>query len=229
VHGTETVLKLSSKKKKRVLITSSSEVYGKGPGGGPFDERADLVFGPTDRARWAYACSKAIDEFLALAYWKQKGVPATVVRLFNTVGPRQTGQYGMVIPNLVTQAVRGADMTVFGTGRQTRCFALVSEVVVAMADLLECAPSRGQVVNLGSDEEVSILQLARRIKAMTKSRSKIVLVPYEKAYEAGFEDMERRVPNLSRARRLIGYRPKATLDDILKSVIDHVRSLRPLP
>ena len=229
VHGTETVLKLCSKKKRRVIITSSSEVYGTGPGGGPFDERADLVFGSTDRARWAYACSKAIDEFLALAYWKQKGVPTTIVRLFNTVGARQTGQYGMVIPNLVTQALRGADMTVFGTGRQTRCFAQVSEVVVAMADLLECKPSWGQVVNIGSDEEVSILQLAKRIKAMTRSRSKIVLVPYEKAYEAGFEDMDRRVPNLSRARKLVGYRPKATLDDILKSVIEHIRAQRPVP
>jgi UDP-glucose 4-epimerase len=135
----------------------------------------------------------------------------------------------MVIPNLVAQALRGDDMTVFGTGRQTRCFAQVSEVVVAMADLLECKPSWGQVVNIGSDEEVSILQLAKRIKAMTRSRSKIVLVPYEKAYEAGFEDMERRVPNLSRARKLVGYRPKATLDDILKSVIEHLKAQRPAP
>ncbi|PYT16890.1 MAG: nucleoside-diphosphate sugar epimerase [Acidobacteria bacterium] len=227
VHGTEMVLKLSSKKKRRVIVASTSEVYGKGPGGGPFSEGADLVFGATDRARWAYACSKAIDEFLALAYWRQKAVPTTVVRLFNTVGPRQTGQYGMVVPSLVTQAIRGDDMTVYGTGRQTRCFALVSEVVVAMTDLLECKPSLGKVVNLGSSEEVSILQLAKRIKTMTNSRSKIVFVPYDKAYEAGFEDMQRRVPDLSRARKLVGFRPKATLDDILKSVIDHIRAQRP--
>ena len=165
--------------------------------------------------------------FRSLAYWRQKAVPTTVVRLFNTVGPRQTGQYGMVVPNLVTQAIRGDDMTVYGTGRQTRCFALVSEVVVAMTDLLECRPSLGKVVNLGSSEEVSILQLAKRIKTMTNSRSKIVFVPYDKAYEAGFEDMQRRVPDLSRARKLVGFRPKATLDDILKSVIDHIRAQRP--
>jgi len=207
-------------------VASTSEVYGKSEAL-PFREDGDLQLGPSDIGRWAYACSKAIDEFLAVAYWKERGLPTIVVRLFNTVGPRQTGQYGMVVPSLVTQAIRGDDMTVYGTGRQTRCFALVSEVVVAMTDLLECKPSLGKVVNLGSSEEVSILQLAKRIKTMTNSRSKIVFVPYDKAYEAGFEDMQRRVPDLSRARKLVGFRPKATLDDILKSVIDHIRAQRP--
>lgn len=221
VHGTETVLRLASKKKKRVLLTSTSEVYGKGTGKIPFSEDHDLVFGNTSKSRWAYACSKAIDEFLALAYWKQKGVPTTVVRLFNTVGPRQTGQYGMVIPNLVAQALRGDPITVFGDGSQMRCFASVFEVVVAMSDLLECEESRGLVVNIGSDEEVSIMDLAKKIKAMTKSKSKIVVVPYDKAYESGFEDMQRRVPDLTRIGRLVGYRHKATLSQILKSVISH--------
>jgi UDP-glucose 4-epimerase len=226
VHGTEVVLRLASKKKKRTLLTSTSEVYGKGTGRFPFREDDDLVFGGTDKARWSYACSKAIDEFLALAYWKQKGVPATVVRLFNTVGPRQTGQYGMVIPTLVGQALRGEPITVFGNGRQSRCFASVSEVVVAMSDLLTCRPSYGLVVNIGSREEVTILELARRIKALTGSRSKIVLVPYDKAYESGFEDMARRVPDLSRIRKLVGYRPRTSLDQILGSVIDGVSGKR---
>jgi UDP-glucose 4-epimerase len=224
VHGTETVLAMAAKKKRRVIIASTSEVYGKGLGGGPFREDCDLIFGATDKARWSYACSKAIDEFLALAYWRQKGVPTTIVRLFNTVGPRQTGRYGMVIPSLVGQALRGADMTVFGNGRQTRCFALVTEVVAAMAKLIGCRKSYGLVVNIGGTEEVSMLGLARRIKALSQSRSKIVLVPYDKAYAIGFEDMQRRVPDLSRARRLIGYSHKATLDDILESVIAHMRA-----
>jgi UDP-glucose 4-epimerase len=224
VHGTETVLALAAKKKRRVIIASTSEVYGKGPGGGPFREDCDLVFGATDKARWSYACSKAIDEFLALAYWRQKAVPITVVRLFNTVGPRQTGQYGMVIPRLVGQALRGVDLTVFGDGRQTRCFALVTEVAAALAELIGCRKSHGLVVNIGNDEEISMLGLARRIKTLAKSRSKIVLVPYAQAYAVGFEDMQRRVPDLSRVRRLIGYRPKATLDDILLSVIEHLRT-----
>ena len=219
VHGTETVLAAAAKKKRRTIIASTSEVYGKGSGGGPFREDCDLVFGATDKARWAYACSKAIDEFLAIAYWRQKGVPTTIVRLFNTVGPRQTGQYGMVIPSLVGQALRGSDMTVFGNGRQTRCFALVTEVVKGIADLIGCKKSHGLVVNLGNNEEISMLGLARRIRSLTRTRSKIVLVSYDKAYSVGFEDMQRRVPDLARARRLIGYRPKATLDDILKSVI----------
>ncbi|MBI4376043.1 MAG: GDP-mannose 4,6-dehydratase [Elusimicrobia bacterium] len=227
VHGTETVLKLASKKKRRVILTSTSEVYGKASSRKAFREDQDIIFGNTSKARWSYACSKAIDEFLALAYWKQKGVPTTIVRLFNTVGPRQTGQYGMVIPNLVSQALKGKPMTVFGTGRQTRCFAMVTEVVTAMADLLECKDAYGLVANIGSNEEVSILELARRIKTLTKSKSKIVLVPYDEAYESGFEDMAHRVPDLGRIRGLIGYRHKTTLNEIIRSVIDYQRSFLP--
>ncbi|MBI3551228.1 MAG: GDP-mannose 4,6-dehydratase [Elusimicrobia bacterium] len=223
VHGTETVLSLAARKKKRVLLTSTSEVYGKGTGRVPFREDDDTVLGATSKSRWSYAASKAIDEFLALAYWKQKGVPTTVVRLFNTVGPRQTGQYGMVVPTLVGQALRGSPMTVFGDGSQSRCFALVNEVVVAMADLLSCKASYGLVVNIGSNEEVTIKELARRIKAMTRSKSRIVHVPYDKAYESGFEDMQRRIPDLARIKKLIGYRPKATLEQILSSVIAHLK------
>ena len=224
VHGTESVLRLAAKKKKRILIASTSEVYGKGKAGPKgFSEDSDIVLGSTSRSRWAYACSKAIDEFLALAYLKQKGVPATVFRLFNTVGPRQTGQYGMVIPTLVRQALDGKPMTVYGDGKQTRCFGMVTEIVVGLADLLECKKSHGLVVNLGSPGEVSIMDLAKRIKRMTGSKSKIVLVPYAKAYESGFEDMRRRVPDITRARKLIGFKPKATLDEILRSVIDYCR------
>jgi UDP-glucose 4-epimerase len=225
VHGTENVLRLAAKKKRRVIMTSTSEVYGKGGGGKkPFSEDDDLVFGATSKSRWAYACSKAIDEFLALAYWKQKQVPTTVVRLFNTVGPRQTGQYGMVIPSLVGQALKGKPMTVYGDGKQSRCFALVTEVVVALADLLDCPKSHGIAVNIGNSHEVTIIDLAKRIKALTGSKSKIVKVPYAKAYEEGFEDMRRRVPDLSRIKKLVGYRPRATLDQILQSVIDHERA-----
>ncbi len=219
VHGTETVLRLAAKKRKRVLLTSTSEVYGKGTGKIPFSEDQDLVFGNTSKSRWSYACSKAIDEFLALAYWKQKNVPTTVVRLFNTVGPRQTGQYGMVIPSLVGQALKGKPMTVFGNGRQSRCFAYVGEVVVAMADLLALKASWGEVINIGSNQEVSILELAERIKKLTRSQSKIIFVPYQKADASGFEDMQRRVPDLAKIRRLTGYKPKTSLDQILLSVI----------
>ena len=179
VHGTEVVLRQAAKKQKRVIITSTSEVYGKVPGREPFREDQDLVFGATSKSRWSYACSKAIDEFMALAYWKQRKVPTTIVRLFNTVGPRQTGRYGMVIPRLAGQAVRGEPLTVYGDGTQTRCFAYVKEVVVAMADLLENAKSYGRVINIGSSEEVSILELARRIIKLAGSRSQIQMIPYE--------------------------------------------------
>lgn len=222
VHGTEVVLRLAAKKRKRVLLASTSEVYGKGGGGkSAFSEDSDIVLGSTSRSRWAYACSKAIDEFLALAYWRQFKVPATVFRLFNTVGPRQTGQYGMVIPTLVRQALKGQPLTVYGDGRQTRCFAMVTEVVTALVDLLDCKASIGTVVNIGSPNETSILGLARRIKTLTGSKSAIKLVPYDQAYESGFEDMRRRVPDLRRVKKLVGYHPKATLDDILRAVIDH--------
>src|SRR5437763_6667572 len=214
IRGTEVVLELAAKKKKRVLITSTSEVYGKRDTV-PFKENDDLVLGPPDKGRGSYACSKAIDEFLAVAYWKEKKVPTVIARLFNVVGPRQTGRYGMVIPNLVKQALAGKDMTVYGDGNQTRCFTYISDAVSALVALAEHPETNGEVYNIGSVEEVSILDLAQRIKQLTGSKSKIVFIPYDEAYEQGFEDMMRRVPDLSKIARLIGYAPTTTLDQIL--------------
>ena len=221
VHGTETVLKLANKKKKRVLLASTSEVYGKSTAF-PFREDADLVMGATNKGRWSYACSKAIDEFLGLAYYKEKKLPVTVVRLFNTVGPRQTGRYGMVIPNFVRQALAGQPITVFGDGTQSRCFTDVSDVVGALVGLMDHPHAPGEVFNIGSHHEVSILELAKKVKAMAKSDSEIVFVPYEKAYEEGFEDMPRRVPDTNKIAALIGYEPKVSLDEILERVIDYL-------
>jgi UDP-glucose 4-epimerase len=222
IRGTEVILGLASKKRKRVLITSTSEVYGKRDTV-PFREDDDLVMGPTNKGRWSYACSKAIDEFLAIAYWKEKRVPTVIARLFNTVGPRQTGRYGMVIPNLVCQALRGDDITVFGDGTQSRCFTDVSDAVGALMGIAAHPDAVGEVYNIGSDREISILELANRIKSLADSPSRIIFVPYDKAYEEGFEDMMRRVPDLSKINALIGYEPKVGLDDILSHVIDHER------
>ena len=221
VHGTETVLKLANKKKKRVLLASTSEVYGKSTAF-PFREDSDLVMGATNKGRWSYACSKAIDEFLGLAYYKEKKLPVTVVRLFNTVGPRQTGRYGMVIPNFVRQALAGQPITVFGDGTQSRCFTDVSDVVGGLVGLMDHPHTAGEVFNIGSHHEVSILELAKKVKAMAKSDSEIVFVPYEKAYEEGFEDMPRRVPDTNKITALIGYEPKVSLDEILERVIDYL-------
>ena len=220
IRGTEVVLELAAKKKKRVLITSTSEVYGKRTQV-PFREDDDLILGSPDKGRWSYACSKAIDEFLALAYWREKGVPTVVVRLFNTVGPRQTGAYGMVIPGLVRQALTGSEMTVYGTGTQARCFAHVSDAVRALIALAEHPETTGEIYNIGSSEEISILELAHKIKQMTGSSSRIVMVPYEEAYEQGFEDMMRRLPDLTKAFRTIGYRPSFNLDRILQDTIKY--------
>jgi UDP-glucose 4-epimerase len=221
VHGTETILKLSNKKKKRVLLASTSEVYGKSTDF-PFREDADLVMGGTTKGRWSYACSKAIDEFLGLAYYKEKKLPVVVVRLFNTVGPRQTGRYGMVIPNFVRQALAGQPITVYGDGSQARCFTDVTDVVGALLGLMDHPDATGQVFNIGSQQEIRILDLADKVKSMTKSDSDIVFVPYEKAYEEGFEDMPRRVPDISKLNKLIGYEPTIDLDGILKRVIEHL-------
>lgn len=220
VHGTETVLKLANKKKKKVLVASTSEVYGKSTQF-PFQEGSDLVMGPTNKGRWSYACSKAIDEFLALAYYKEKKLPVVVVRLFNTVGPRQTGQYGMVIPNFVKQALAGRPITVFGDGSQSRCFTDVSDVVGALIDLAEHPKAVGEVFNIGSGNEITILDLAKKIKELTSSTSEIVFVPYDQAYEEGFEDMHRRVPDVGKLRDLTGYQPAHTLEQTLERVIDH--------
>ncbi len=218
VHGTEMVLKLANKKKKKVIIASTSEVYGKSTEV-PFHEDSDLVMGPTSKGRWSYACSKAIDEFLALAYFKEKRLPVVIVRLFNTVGPRQTGRYGMVVPNFVKQALLGQKITVFGDGTQSRCFTYVSDVVGALVKLAQNDDAVGEVYNIGNDgEEISILDLAKRVKERTRSKSEIVLIPYDEAYEAGFEDMPRRVPDTSKLKKLIGYEPKVHLDEILDNV-----------
>jgi UDP-glucose 4-epimerase len=224
VHGTEMVLKLANKKKKKVLVASTSEVYGKSEDV-PFHEEADLVMGPTSKGRWSYACSKAIDEFLALAYHKEKHLPVVIARLFNTVGPRQTGRYGMVVPNFVKQALLGHPITVYGDGEQSRCFTYVSDVVGALMKLADHDGAVGQVFNIGNDrEEISIRALAQRVKERTKSASEIVIVPYDKAYESGFEDMPRRVPDLGKIRALVGYEPKVHLDEILDRVIAYFTS-----
>lgn len=218
IRGTEVVLELAAKKKKRVLMTSTSEVYGK-RNQVPFGEDDDLVLGPPDKGRWSYACSKAIDEFLAVAYWKEKRVPTVIARLFNVVGPRQTGRYGMVIPSLIKQALSGSDMTVYGDGTQSRCFTYISDAVSAVIALAEHPATNGEVYNIGSTEEISILTLARKIKELTSSKSRIVFVPYDQAYEQGFEDMMRRVPDLTKIHQLIGYAPTTTLDEILLNTI----------
>jgi len=218
VHGTEVVLSMANKKKKKVLIASTSEVYGLSMEV-PFREDGNLVMGATTKGRWSYACSKAIDEFLALAYWREKKLPTVVVRLFNTVGPRQTGQYGMVIPTFVKQALAGRQITVYGDGLQTRCFGYVGDVVGALVKLMDHTEAVGQVFNIGSNEEVTILELAERIKELTRSASEIVFVPYNEAYEEGFEDMPRRVPDISKINTLVGFRPQMSLDGILESVI----------
>ena len=223
VHGTEVVLHHAAKKRKRVLIASTSEVYGKRDRV-PFSEDDDLVMGATNKGRWSYACSKAIDEFLAVAYWKERKVPTVIARLFNTVGPRQTGRYGMVIPNFVRQALAGEDLTVYGDGSQSRCFAHVSDVVGALIRLIESRNAVGEVYNIGSDREVTILGLAEKVRSLTGSDSSIVFTPYDQAYEEGFEDMLRRVPDLSKIHKLIEYRPTVDLDEILESVIDYQRS-----
>jgi len=220
VRGTEVVLKQANKKKKKVLVASTSEVYGLS-NDVPFREDGNLVMGATTKGRWSYACSKAIDEFLALAYWREKKLPTVVVRLFNTVGPRQTGQYGMVIPTFVRQALAGRPITVYGTGEQTRCFGYVKDIVGALVKLMDSEEATGQVFNIGSNEEVSIMELAERVRELTGSKSEIVRVPYDEAYEEGFEDMPRRVPDISKVGALTGFKPTMKLDGILQSVIEY--------
>ena len=220
VHSTEVVLSLANKKKKKVLIASTSEVYGLSAEV-PFREDGNLVMGATTKGRWSYACSKAIDEFLALAYWREKKLPTIVVRLFNTVGPRQTGQYGMVIPTFVKQALAGRPITVYGTGKQSRCFGYVGDIIGALMRLMDHEKSLGEVFNIGSNQEITILDLAKRVKELTKSESEIVFVPYDEAYEEGFEDMPRRIPDIAKVNRLVGFKPEMSLDGILKSVIEY--------
>jgi UDP-glucose 4-epimerase len=217
VHCTEVVLAHADTEKKPVLIASTSEVYGKSDAL-PFREDGDLQMGPTSKSRWAYACSKAIDEFLAMAYWRERELPVTIVRLFNTVGPRQTGSYGMVVPRLVAQALAGEPLSVYGDGRQTRCFCHVADVVQALSGLLTEEQGYGGVFNVGATEEISILALAERIIAVTGSRSEIQLTPYGEVYGEGFEDMFRRVPDTTKVNELIGWSPTRSLDDIIRHV-----------
>jgi UDP-glucose 4-epimerase len=223
VKGTEEVLKHANKKKKKIIIASTSEVYGKSTQK-LFSEDGDLVFGPTTKGRWSYACSKAIDEFLGLAYWKEKGLPVVIVRFFNIVGPRQTGRYGMVIPRFVKQALQNKPVTIFGDGKQSRCFAHVHDAVKALIKLSQTDELVGQIVNLGNDEEVTIEDLARKIKALTESNSEIKYISYDEAYEEGFEDMKKRVPDLSKIKKLIGYKPEHSLDNIINDVISYYKN-----
>ncbi len=222
INGSETVLRIGARYRKKVILASSSEIYGKNEDV-PFREDADRILGPTMRSRWCYACSKAMDEFLALAYAKQLALPVVIVRLFNTVGPRQTGRYGMVVPRFVRQALAGEPVTVYGDGQQTRSFCHVGDVVRAIIGLVDEPDATGDVFNSGSTEEVCIEALARRTVALARSSSEIVFVPYDEAYEVGFEDMRRRVPDITKIRSLIGWEPRVDLDGILDSVIAYER------
>lgn len=221
-RGTDIVLGFCARYRKRVLIPSTSEVYGKSTQV-PFCEDNDIIKGSTSKHRWAYACAKELDEFLALAHWKESRLPVAVVRLFNTVGPRQTGQYGMVVPNFIKSAVRNEPLIVHGDGEQSRCFGHVLDVVEALAKILETPACFGQVTNIGNAEEVTIKQLAEKAIEMTGSKSEIRYIPYEEAYGEGFEDMRRRVPSLEKAKRLIGYEPTRTLDQIINDVAEEFR------
>ncbi len=219
VHCTEVVLAQASKKKKPVFIASTSEVYGKSTTF-PFHEDGDSVLGSSSTGRWSYACSKAIDEFLAIAYWKERKLPTVVGRLFNTIGPRQTGRYGMVVPTFVQQALAGRPISVYGDGTQTRCFCHVDDVVRALVDLMQIGePAYGEVFNIGSQEELSMLSLAQRAREMTGSESEIHMIPYEEAYEEGFEDMPRRYPDIAKIGGALDWSPTRTLDEILTDVI----------
>lgn len=220
VKGTEMVLKWANKKKKKVVITSTSEVYGKSTKF-PFNEEDDLVIGPSSMGRWSYACSKLLDEFLALAHHREHRLPVTIARLFNTVGPRQSGRYGMVIPRFVNQALTNQPLTVFGTGQQSRCFTYVGDAVDALIGLMDSPDTVGQIYNIGNPEEVTINQVAQRIIAKTGSQSTITYVPYSQAYSEGFEDMPRRVPDISKISKAIGYQPKLGLEEILDRVIEY--------
>ena len=224
VHGTEVVLGAVARKQKTVVIASTSEVYGKSAKV-PYAEKDDLTMGATSHSRWAYACSKALDEWLALAYHREKKVPVIVTRLFNTVGPRQTGRYGMVLPTFAAQAVRGEPITVYGSGEQSRCFAHVRDVVAAMIKLMETPAALGQVFNIGSDREVSINQLAEMVRAAAESTSPIVRIPYDQAYATGFEDMQRRIPDVRKLERTVGMRPATPLETIIADVVAEQRRL----
>jgi UDP-glucose 4-epimerase len=218
VQATEVVFAAAAKKGKRVLFTSTSEVYGLSTDL-PYREDGNIVMGPASNSRWSYACSKALDEFLALAYFNERQMPVTIVRLFNTVGPRQTGHYGMVVPTLVQQAMTGKPLTVFGDGKQSRCFGFVKDVVRALVALMDRPEAAGQIYNVGAQTEISILELAQRVKDLTQSKSPIVMFPYADAYESGYQDMPRRIPDTSKLEALVGFAPTTDIDEIVDSVM----------
>jgi UDP-glucose 4-epimerase len=226
VHGMNIVLKTARRYHKKVLLASTSEIYGKS-NHDIFSEDDDRILGPTTKSRWSYASSKALDEFLALAYYKEAGLPTVIFRLFNTVGPRQRGRYGMVVPRFVKWALAGEPIQVYGDGQQSRCFANVSDVVQAIIGLAKCQDAVGEVFNVGTQEEIAIIDLARKVKALTNSDSEIRLVPYHEAYEAGFEDMRRRMPDISKINRVIGWKPEKNLDDTLQEIISYFRMENP--
>lgn len=226
ILGTDRVLRCAAKQGRKVVLASSSEVYGKNPHV-PLREDDDALLGPTTKSRWSYACSKTIDEFLGLAYWEGKGLPVVIARFFNTIGPRQTGRYGMVVPRFVQQALAGEPITVYGDGTQSRSFTDVVDTVRATIALSLHERAVGQVYNVGNDREVTISELARRVKALTASPSPIAFIPYEQAFKRGFEDLHRRVPEISKIRQAVGYEPQVDLDTSLRRVIDFYRSPRP--
>lgn len=225
IKGSEIVLEMAHRYRKKVIITSTSEIYGKNTNG-PLKEDEDRILGSPLKSRWSYSTSKAVDEILAYVYWKEKQVPTVIVRLFNTVGPRQTGAYGMVLPRFVSQALKNESLTVYGSGKQSRCFLHVGDAVDAIINLSENMNAEGEAFNVGSQEEITIEGLARKVTELTKSNSNIVYIPYDKAYEEGFEDMERRVPDINKINALIGFRPKFNLEGIIKSVIEYYKTQR---
>lgn len=222
IKGSEIILEMAYRYHKKVLITSTSEIYGKNTQG-PLKEDQDRILGSPLKSRWSYSTAKAVDEMLAYVYWKEKNVPTVIVRLFNTVGPRQSSAYGMVLPRFVKQALEGKDLTVYGSGKQSRCFLHVKEVVNALAKLIDNPKACGQVFNIGSQEEITIEGLAGKVIEITGSRSKVVYIPYNKAYEEGFEDMERRVPDISKINKLIGFTPTVDLNGIIKDVVNYIK------
>jgi UDP-glucose 4-epimerase len=220
VHGTETILELASKWRKKVMVASTSEVYGK-DGAVPYREDGDRLMGATTTARWSYACTKALDEFMALAYSREQGVPVVIVRFFNTCGPRQTGQYGMVVPRFVRSALMGEPLMVYGDGTQTRCFTYVGDAIRAITTLVETEEAVGEIFNVGSTEEIQIRQLAEKVIELTGSSSTIKNISYEEAYGEGFEDMKRRVPDITKIHKLIGWKPEVRLDELLQKIIKY--------
>ena len=222
IKGSEVVLEMVYRYHKKVLITSTSEIYGKNANG-PLKEEDDRILGSPLKARWGYSTAKAVDEMLAYIYWRQKKVPSVIVRLFNTVGPRQTGTYGMVVPRFINQALKGEDITVYGSGKQSRCFLHVKDVVVTLIKLMYNKDAEGKVFNIGSQEEITVEGLAQRVIEITKSKSKLIYIPYDKAYEEGFEDMQRRVPDTTKVRDMVGFKPTMDLNEIVKSVVEYSR------